>query len=191
MISPRLRPRELRKILRWIEGAKRTVGRRRRVPRNTAEDAEKCDSELCRNCVRSPRNRRQISSLTGSHRDAVCAGNSLNRLHEEMFRCFLMQLAGMVFQACTVASGRTSCRSTPFTNFRKRSPLFGSRATRSCASASGRRERGGSDETSRDANTVSGAVSSASFVRKCTAWPPASQRQLFSRMFNVELSQTA
>ena len=66
-----------------------------------AEPVNKCRSELCRNCVRSPRNRRQTSTFTGSHREAFCGGKSLNRLRDEMFRCHSVQLAGFVFQACS------------------------------------------------------------------------------------------
>jgi hypothetical protein len=73
----------------------------RPVPTNTAEYANKSRSELCRNCVRSPRNQPQPPTFTGSHQEAFCGGKSLNRLCEEMFRCCSMQLAGVVFQACS------------------------------------------------------------------------------------------
>jgi hypothetical protein len=72
-----------------------------RVPTNTAAYANKWRSELCRNCVRSPRNRWQTPTVTGSHRGVFCGGKSLNRLREEMFRYHSMQLAGIVFQACS------------------------------------------------------------------------------------------
>ena len=64
--------------------------------------AKKCRSELCRNCVRSPRKHPQTPTFTGSHQEAFCGGKSLNRLCEEMFRCCSMQLAGIVFQACSI-----------------------------------------------------------------------------------------
>src|SRR6476469_10397357 len=63
---------------------------------------EKCRSELFRNCVRSPRKHPQTSAFTGSHQEAFCGGKSLNRLREEMFRYYSMQLAGIVFQACSI-----------------------------------------------------------------------------------------
>ena len=50
------------------------------------ENAEKCRSELCKNCVRSPRKRRQTPTFTGSHQEAFCGGKSLNRLREQVFR---------------------------------------------------------------------------------------------------------
>ena len=68
---------------------------------NIAGYANKCRSKLCRNCVRSPRKRRQTATFTGSHREAFCGGKSLNRLREEMFRYHSVQLAGVVFQACS------------------------------------------------------------------------------------------
>jgi len=63
---------------------------------------DKCRSELCRNCVRSPRNRRQTPTFTGSHRGAFCGGKSLNRLCKEVFRCHSVSLAGFAFQACSI-----------------------------------------------------------------------------------------
>jgi hypothetical protein len=51
----------------------------RPVPTNTAAYADKCRSEPCRNCVRSPRKRRQIPTFTGSRREACCGGKSLSR----------------------------------------------------------------------------------------------------------------
>ena len=59
-------------------------------------------AELCRNCVRSPRNRRQISTFTGSHREAFCGGKSLNPLREEVFPYHSVSVAGIVFQACSI-----------------------------------------------------------------------------------------
>ena len=56
-------------------------------------------AELCRNCVRSPRNRRQTATFTGSHREAFCGGKSLNPLREEMFPYRSVSVAGFVFQA--------------------------------------------------------------------------------------------
>jgi len=70
------------------------------VPKNRAQYANKCRSELCRNCVRSPRNRRETPTFRGSHRGAFCSGKSLNRLREEVFRYHSMSVAGVVFQAC-------------------------------------------------------------------------------------------
>ena len=58
-------------------------------------------SELCRNCVRSLRNHPQTPTFRGSHQAAFCGGKSLNRLRVEMFRYYSMQLAGIVFQACS------------------------------------------------------------------------------------------
>jgi hypothetical protein len=72
------------------------------VRTNTAAYATKCRSELCRNCVRSPRNRRQAPSFTGSHRDASCSGKSLKGLRQEVFRYHSVQLAEFVFQACLI-----------------------------------------------------------------------------------------
>lgn len=71
------------------------------VPTNTAKYANKCRSELCRNCVGSPRNRWPIPTFTGSHREVLGGGKSLNRLREEVFRYYWVQLAGFVFQACS------------------------------------------------------------------------------------------
>src|SRR5881409_2507460 len=65
------------------------------------EYAKKCRSELCRNCVRWPRNRRQTPTFTGSHREAFCGRKSLNRLLGEVFRCCLVMLATIAFQACS------------------------------------------------------------------------------------------
>ena len=59
-------------------------------------------AELCRNCVRSPRNRRQTATFTGSHREAFCGGKSLNPLREEMFPYRSVSVAGFVFQACSI-----------------------------------------------------------------------------------------
>ena len=59
-------------------------------------------AELCRNCVRSPRNRRQISTFTGSHREAFCGGKSLNRLREEVFQYHSVCVARTAFQACSI-----------------------------------------------------------------------------------------
>jgi len=73
----------------------------RHVPKRITAYAKKCRSELCRNCVRSPRKHPQTPTFTGSHQEAFCGGKSLNRLCEEMFRCCSMQLAGVVFQACS------------------------------------------------------------------------------------------
>src|SRR6185295_9307375 len=53
-------------------------------------------------CVRSPRKHPQTSAFTGSHQEAFCGGKSLNRLREEMFLYHSMQLAGIVFQACSI-----------------------------------------------------------------------------------------
>ena len=67
--------------------------------RRSSRHEKKWQSELCRNCVRSPRKHPQTPTFTGSHQEAFCGGKSLNRLCEEMFRCCSMQLAGIVFQA--------------------------------------------------------------------------------------------
>src|SRR5437762_14135786 len=74
----------------------------RHVPRSITAYAKKCRSELCRNCVRSPRKYPQTPTFTGSHQEAFCGGKSLNRLREEMFRYRSMRLAGIVFQACSI-----------------------------------------------------------------------------------------
>ena len=74
----------------------------RRVLTNITEYDSKCRSELCRNCVRSPRNYRQTPTLTGLHQEASCGGKSLNRLREEMFRYDSVRLAGIAFQACSI-----------------------------------------------------------------------------------------
>ena len=66
------------------------------------EYAKKYHSELCRNCVRSARNRRQTPTFTGSHRGAFPSGKSLNRLRDEVFRCRSVSLAGVAFQACLI-----------------------------------------------------------------------------------------
>jgi hypothetical protein len=50
----------------------------RRVPRNITTYANKCRLELCRNCVRSPQDRRQTPTFTGSYQEAFCGGKSLN-----------------------------------------------------------------------------------------------------------------
>ena len=73
----------------------------RYVPERITTYANKCRSELCRNCVRSPRNYPQTPTFTGSHQEAFCGGKSLNRLREEMFWYHPMWLAGIVFQACS------------------------------------------------------------------------------------------
>ena len=65
------------------------------------EYRRKCRSELCRNCVRSPRNHPQTPTFTGSHREAFCGGKSLNRLREEVFRYHSVSVAGFAFQACS------------------------------------------------------------------------------------------
>ena len=72
------------------------------VPRNITAYGEKYRSELCRNCVKSPRKYPQTPTFTGSHQEAFCGGKSLNRLREEMFPYHSMQLAGIVFQACSI-----------------------------------------------------------------------------------------
>jgi hypothetical protein len=51
------------------------------------------------NCVRSVRNRRQIPTLTGLHREAFCGGKSLNQLREEVIQHFFVSVVGLVFQA--------------------------------------------------------------------------------------------
>ena len=76
--------------------------RSRSVPTTIKQYEKKWQSELCRNCVRSPRKHPQTPTFTGSHQEAFCGGKSLNRLCEEMFRCCSMQLAGIVFQACSI-----------------------------------------------------------------------------------------
>ena len=63
--------------------------------------ARKCRSELCRNCVRSPRKHPQTPTFTGSHQEAFCGRKSLNRLREEMFQYLSVSVAGFVFQACS------------------------------------------------------------------------------------------
>jgi hypothetical protein len=73
----------------------------RSVPKNTATHPNKSNGELCRNCVRSPRNRRQTRTFTGSHRDAFCGGRSLNRLREEVFQYHSVSVARVAFQACS------------------------------------------------------------------------------------------
>ena len=77
------------------------VSEARNVPTRPGIYANKCRSELCRNCVRSPRNRRQTPTFTGSHREAFCGGKSLNRLREELFQYHSVSVAGIVFQACS------------------------------------------------------------------------------------------
>ena len=72
-----------------------------RVPTSITTYARKCRSELCRNCVRSPRNGGQIPAFTGSHREAFCGGKSLNRLRKGVFRYHSVSVAGFVFQACS------------------------------------------------------------------------------------------
>ena len=62
----------------------------------------KCRSELCRNCVRSPRKHPQIPTFTGSHREAFWGGKSLNRLREEVIQHHSVSIAGFVFQACLI-----------------------------------------------------------------------------------------
>lgn len=69
-----------------------------RTPRRTRQ---KWRRELCRNCVRSPRNRRQPSTFTGSYRDTFCGAKSLNRLREEVFSYQSVSVAGIAFQACS------------------------------------------------------------------------------------------
>ena len=81
-----------------LPGAVLDVEAHRRTSRSTRTSAAQ---ELCRNCVRSPRNRRQISTFTGSHRDAFCGGKSLNRLREETIQYLSVSVAGIVFQACS------------------------------------------------------------------------------------------
>ena len=68
---------------------------------NTTRYAGKCRSELCRNCVRSPRKHPQTQTLTGSHQEAFCGGKSLTRLSEEAFQYRSVSVAGFVFQACS------------------------------------------------------------------------------------------
>ena len=82
-------------------GTVRTQKSFRAVRTNTTTYAGKCRSELCRNCVTSPRNYPQTSTFTGSHQEAFCGGKSLNRLREEAFRCHSVSVAGVVFQACS------------------------------------------------------------------------------------------
>src|SRR3954454_20693629 len=65
------------------------------------EYASNCSSELCRNCVRSPRKHPETRTFTGSHQEAFRGGKSLNRLREEMSWYHWMRLAGFVFQACS------------------------------------------------------------------------------------------
>jgi hypothetical protein len=74
----------------------------RHVPRCITTYAKKCRSDLCRNCVRSPRKYPQTPTFTGSHQEAFCGGKSLNRLRKEMLRYYSMQLAGIAFQACSL-----------------------------------------------------------------------------------------
>jgi len=73
----------------------------RRVPTNITAYESKCRPELCRNCVRSPRNHRQIPAFAGSPREAFCGGKSLTRLREEVFQYHSVSVAGIVFQACS------------------------------------------------------------------------------------------
>jgi hypothetical protein len=47
---------------------------------NTTTYVGKCCSELCRNCVRSPRNHRQIPLFTGLHREGLCGGKSFESI---------------------------------------------------------------------------------------------------------------
>src|SRR4026209_2555608 len=65
------------------------------------EYRRKCRSELCRNCVRSPRNHPQTPTFTGSHREAFCGGKSLNRLREELSQYHPVCVARTAFQACS------------------------------------------------------------------------------------------
>jgi hypothetical protein len=71
----------------------------RHVPTSITAYTRKCRSELCRNCVRSPRKHPQTPTFTGSHQEAFCGGKSLNRLRVEMFWYDSIRLAGIVFQA--------------------------------------------------------------------------------------------
>jgi hypothetical protein len=74
----------------------------RRVGNNIAVYAANRGSELCRNCVRSPRKRWQTATFTGSHRDAFCGGKSLNGLREEVLRYYSLSVARIAFQACSL-----------------------------------------------------------------------------------------
>ena len=78
--------------------------------------ANKCRSELCRNCVRSPRKRRQTPTFTGSHQDAFCGGKSLNRLRKEMFPCSSMS---------SPKSSSKRAHSTTLTSLRLESTIYG------------------------------------------------------------------
>src|SRR5690242_16108201 len=62
----------------------------------------KCGSELCKNCVRSPQNRRQTPTFTSTYQEALCGGKWLNRLRKELFRYHSLSVAGFVFQACLI-----------------------------------------------------------------------------------------
>ena len=74
----------------------------RAVRTSTTMYGAKCRSELCRNCVRSPRKHPQIPTFTGSHREAFWGGKSLNRLREEVIQHHSVSVAGFVFQACSI-----------------------------------------------------------------------------------------
>ena len=74
----------------------------RRVQSNINEYANKCGSELCRNCVRSPRKHPQTPTFTGSHQEAFCGGKSLNRLREQPSAYYLVSVARIAFQACLI-----------------------------------------------------------------------------------------
>src|SRR5258708_31881323 len=50
------------------------------VPTSNTAYTRKCRSELCRNCVTSPRKHPQTPTFTGSHQEAFCGGKSLRRL---------------------------------------------------------------------------------------------------------------
>jgi NAD(P)-dependent dehydrogenase (short-subunit alcohol dehydrogenase family) len=60
----------------------------RRVLANAGEYAENYRLELCRNCERSPQNRRQTPPFRGSYQEAFRGGKSLNRLRKGLLRYY-------------------------------------------------------------------------------------------------------
>jgi len=86
----------------------------RHVPTRITPYTNKCCSELCRNCVRSPRNPRQTPTFMSSHRGAFGGGNSLNRLREEVLQYHFVSVSGFAFQACSF-NRRPPARARPGT----------------------------------------------------------------------------
>lgn len=69
---------------------------------DTASAARQLKLTMCKNCVRWARSRRRTPAFTESHQRASCSGKLLNRLRNEVFRCRLVSVAEIAFQACSI-----------------------------------------------------------------------------------------